>query len=123
MTIYEKHGGTYSTYGDYVLPNLKVSECDGDTHLGVWAERRKRHLKEHHKVIYYNYLTSGTLATHLSDVEKQAEKMLNQIVSSLAEKERVTEELKSTDPMKWVQKMNNIRNQAMEFVCDEVIYI
>ncbi len=122
MKIYEKQGGTYRKAGDYLLPNLKVS-TNTDIHIGVWGERRRRYLKEHFKVRYYNLLTSGTLEQHLSDIDQQAEVMFNQLVDSLAEKENITESLKATDPMKWIQAMNNIRNRAMEIVYAELIYI
>ncbi len=121
MKIYEKQGGTYRKAGDYLLPNLKVS-TNTDIHIGVWGERRRRYLKEHFKVRYYNLLTSGALEQHLSDIDQQAEEMFHQLVASLSEKENITENLKSTDPMKWTQAMNNIRNRAMEIVNNELIY-
>ncbi len=121
MKIYEKQGGTYRKAGDYLLPNLKVS-TKTDIHIGVWGERRRRYLKEHFKVRYYNLLTSGTLDQYLSDIDQQAEEMFNQLVASLSEKESITENLKATDPMKWTQAMNNIRNRATEIVYAELIY-
>ncbi len=122
MKIYEKQGGTYRKAGDFLLPNLKVS-TNTDIHIGVWGERRRRYLKEHFKVRYYNLLTSGTLEQHLSDIDQQAEEMFNQLVDSLSEKENINETLKATDPMKWIQSMNNIRNRATEIVYAELIYI
>ena len=81
------------------------------------------YLKEHHKVRYYNLLTAGTLDNYLADIESQAEKLFEQTVKSLAEKENVTEKLKAAVPMKWVIKMNNIRNRATEIVNTEVIFV
>ena len=66
-------------------------------------------------------LTAGTLDSHLADIESQAQEMFEQTVKSLAEKENVTENLKATAPMEWVQKMNNIRNRTTEIVNTEVI--
>ena len=122
MTQYEKMGGTYRQTGDYILPNLTVG-TQVMTHIGVWAERHRRYLKEHHKVRYYNLLTAGTLDNYLADIESQAEKLFEQTVKSLAEKENATEKLKATAPMEWVQKMNNIRNRATEIVNMEVIFV
>ncbi len=122
MKIYEKQGCTYRKVGDYLLPNLKIS-TNTDIHIGEWGERRRRYLKEHFKVRYYNLLTSDTLEQHLSDIDQQAEKMFNQLVDSLAEKEKINKTLKATDPMKWTQAVNNIRNRAMEIVNTELIYI
>lgn len=73
-------------------------------------------------MIYYNYLTKGTLYQHLAEVDERAECMFNQLVKSLAEKENIAEKLKADNPMLWVQKMNNIRNRATEIVNTEVIY-
>lgn len=74
------------------------------------------------KVRYYNLLTSGKLNSYLADVEQQAQDLFLQLVKDLAEQENVTEELKASDMMRWVQKMNNIRNRATEIVNAELIY-
>lgn len=79
-------------------------------------------MKQNHKVLYYNLLTSGKLNSYLADIEQQAQQLFLRLVNDLAEKENVTEELKSTDMMLWVQKMNNIRNRATEIVNAEMIY-
>ena len=85
--------------------------------------RHKRYLNQNHKVLYYNLLTSGTLNSYLADIEQQAQQLFLRLVKDLAEKENVTEELKATDMMLWVQKMNNIRNRATEIVNVELIYV
>ena len=74
-------------------------------------------------MIFYNYLTKGTLYQHLAEVDERAESMFNHLVKSLAEKENVTEQLKENDMLLWVKKMNNIRNRAIEIVNSEVIYV
>lgn len=74
-------------------------------------------------MIYYNYLTKGTLYQHLAEVDEHAECMFNQLVKSLAGKENITEQLKENDILLWVKKMDNIRNRAMEIVNSEVIYV
>ena len=89
----------------------------------MWALRRKRYLKQHHKALYYNLLTSGKLHSHLADIEEQAQQLFLRLVKELAEKEGVTEQLKSADPMAWVQKMNNIRSRVTEVVNAEVIFV
>ena len=121
-TLVEQLGGTYTQTGDYLLPDLSLPAEKEMGHIGVWALRHKRYLKQHHKVLYYNLLTSGKLHSHLADVEEQAQQLFLRLVNELAEKEGVTEQLKSTDPMAWVQRMNNIRNRAAERVNNEVIY-
>ena len=121
-TIFEKQGGTYTQVGDYMLPDLLPAEEETEANIGVWAMRHKRYLKQNHKVIYYNLLTSGKLNSYLADIEQQAQDLFLQLVKDLAEKENVTEELKATDMMLWVQKMNNIRNRATEIVNADIIY-
>lgn len=79
-------------------------------------------MKQSHKVRYYNLLTSGKLDSYLTDIEEQAQNLFSRLVKDLAEKENVTEKLKSDSPILWVRKMNNIRNRAMEIVNEQVIY-
>ena len=93
-----------------------------ETNIGVWAMRHKRYLKQNHKVRYYNLLTSGKLDSYLADIEEQAQNLFSRLVKDIAEKENVTEKLKSDDLMLWVRKMNNIRNRAMEIVNEQIIY-
>lgn len=87
------------------------------------GQRRLNYLKHHRKVLYYNLLTSGKLHSHIADTEEQAQQLFLWLVNELAEKENVTEELKATNMMLWVQKMNNIRNRAMEVVNVEVVFL
>ena len=122
-TIFEEMGGTYTRVGDYYLPNLKLPEEEKQANIGVWGMRHKRFLKENHRVLYANLMTSGKLVTYLDDIEQQATAMFLRLVKELAEKENVTEELKATDQMLWVQKMNDIRDCATEIVNAELIYI
>lgn len=80
-------------------------------------------MKQHHKVLYYNLLTSGKMNSYLADIEQQAQLLFLRLVKELAEKENVTEELKADDMLLWVQKMNNIRSRVTEVVNNEIIYI
>ena len=121
-TIFEEMGGTYTRVGDYYLPNLKLPEEEKQANIGVWGMRHKRFLKENHRVLYANLMTSGKLVAYLDDIEQQATAMFLRLVKELAEIENVTEDLKATDQMLWVQKMNNIRNRATEIVNAELIY-
>lgn len=121
-SIYETIGGTYTQQGDYTLPNLTVPK-ENTRPTGVWAHRREGYLKQNRKVLYYNLLTTGTLHAHLADVEREAEILFCQLVKDYAGKERLTEELKSTDAMEWVRKMNAVREQAVEVVRRELICV
>ncbi|MFR1608163.1 MAG: TnpV protein [[Ruminococcus] torques] len=120
-SIYETIGGTYQRQGDYELPGLKL--LSEEQFIGVWGQRYRRHLKQNHRILYYNLLTSETLNEHIAEVDRQAENMFQSLVKSLSEKENVTEKMKANVPMEWIQRMNNIRSRAAEIVYAEVIFI
>ncbi len=121
-TIFEQTGGTYTQVGDYMLPDLLPAEEEKKANIDIWAMRHKRYLKQNHKVRYYNLLTSGKLNSYLADIEQQAQQLFLRLVKDLAEKENVTEELKASDMMLWVQKMNNICSRAIEVVNTKLIF-
>ena len=120
-TIFEQTGGTYTMQGDYCLPNLTLPP-EEERPVGVWAQRRRQYLKQHHKILYYNLLTSGKLYCHLADVEEEAQTLFLRLVKEYAEREGVTEQLKAGNPTEWVQKMNNIRSRAAETVYADLIF-
>ena len=120
-SLFEQLGGTYTRQGDYCLPNVCLPP-EEERPIGVYGQRRRVYLKEHHRVLYYNLLTAGTLDGHLADIEEQAEALFSRLVKQLSEKEGVTEALKAENQMLWVQRMNNIRSAAMESVANDLIY-
>ena len=122
-TLFEQLGGTYTQQGDYLLPNLTLPAEKETGNIGVWALRHKRYLKQHHKVLYYNLLTSGKLHSHLADTEEQAQQLFLRLVNEYAANEGITEQLKATDPMAWLQRMNNIRERVTEMVNAEVVFV
>ena len=99
-SLFEQMGSTYTQVGDYLIPNLILPEQQ-EQPIGVWGQRHARHLKQHHKIIYMNLLTSGKLNDYLVDSENQAENMFLQIVKQLAKSEGITEELKAKDQTEW----------------------
>ena len=117
----EKNGLWYELQGDYYLPCLKLPK-EESRHIGIWGKRHLRYLKQHRKVLYSELLISGKLNSYLADINEQAEEMFSRLVKQLAEKESVTEALKAENQMLWVQKMNSIRNAAMEVVSNDLIY-
>ncbi len=112
---------TYTMQGDYLLPNLTLPE-QKNREIGVWGQRHKKYLLNHHKVKYYNLLTSCKLIDYLADINEQAENMYQSLIKQLAEKEGVTEQLKAENPILWVQLMNNVRSRATEIVGCNIIY-
>ena len=111
----------YTTQGDYNLPNLTLPE-QPEVELGLYAQRRRTFLKEHHRIMYYNLLTSCKLTEHLSEVQNRATELESTLSHQMAKNEGLTEELKATDMMTWVRRMNNLRNRVQEIVMSEVIY-
>ena len=120
-SIFEQIGGTYTLQGDYRLPNLTLP-AEEERPIGVWGQRRLNYLKHHRKVLFYNLLTSSKLHSHLADVEEEAQILFSRLVKEYAEMEGVTEQLKATDQMAWVRRMNNIRERATEVVNSEVVF-
>lgn len=121
-TIFEQTGGTYTIQGDYCLPDLTLPP-EKERSVGVWGQRRLRYLKQHHKILYYNLLTSGKLQSHLDDVEEEAQSLFLRLVKEYAENEGVTEQLKAENPMVWIRRMNNIRERAAEIVNWKMIFV
>ena len=120
-SLFEQQGGTYTRQGDYCLPNICLSP-EEERPIGIYGQRRRAFLREHHRVLYYNLLTAGALDGHLADIEVQAQELFLRLVEQYAATESVTEDLKANDPQAWVQRMNSIRNRANEVVMQEIIY-
>lgn len=112
---------TYTRQGDYNLPDLRLPEQDNRP-IGIWGARRRRFLKNHHRILYYNLLTSCKLHDHLADINEEAIEMYERLVKQFAQAENITEQLKAENQMLWVSKMNNIRNQATELVNNAIVF-
>ena len=97
-TIFENIVDSYTQQGNYLLPNLTLSD-ETENEIGVWGMRHKRYLKSNHQVLYYNLLTSGKFDNYLDAVEERAKNLFEQTVKSLAEQEQVTEKLKAENMM------------------------
>ncbi len=117
----EQTGISYILQGDYYLPDLALPEQE-DKPIGSWGQRHLRYIRQHHKVRYTNLLTSGKLNEHLADIDKHADDMFFRLVEQMAKREGVTEQLKASNQMEWVARMNNIRSRASEIVNNDIIY-
>ena len=120
-TIFEQMGGTYTMQGDYRLPDLTLP-TEEERPIGVWGQRRLRYLKQHHKILYCNLLTSGKIHSHLTDVEEEAQSLFLQLVKQYAEQESLTEQLKATNQMEWVQRMKNIQERVKEIIDKNLMF-
>ena len=117
----ERTGLKYELVGDYYLV-VGDDEPEEDQPIGVWGQRHLRYLKEHHRVLYANLLTSGELNAYLADIDRQAEELFLRLVKQMADAEGITETLKANDQMEWVGRMNSCRDRASETVYHQVIY-
>ena len=112
---------TYTMKNGVQIVDLEIPKQPEVT-LGRYAQMRKKFLKEHRRVLYYNLLTSCTLTEHLAEIEQTALKMEETLMKQMAAQEGLTERLKAADMMKWVCGMNNLRNRVQEIVKAEVIF-
>lgn len=119
----ERTGLKYELVGDYYLIAGDGEPDEEQKPIGIWGQRHLRYLKNYRKVLYADLLTSGTLNDYLADIDQQAEKMFERLVKQITAAEGVTEQLKATDQMAWVGRMNSIRNRAIEIVNSEIIFI
>lgn len=116
----ENTGISYTLVDDVYIPNLVSTDTNYE--IGYWGRKHKEYIKQYKPAFYTTLLTQCKLNSYLHDVDLRATEMYDTLVKQLAKQEGVTEKLKATDMMLWIQKMNNIRNRAMEIVNAELIY-
>ena len=109
---------TYHWEGDYLIPDLVAPDAP---RIGIWGERRQQFLRKHQKPLYDAMLMKGTLNAHLEEIDRHAGEMIERLMEQLAKKEGITEALKASDQMHWVQRMNGIRARAEEVVRQDLI--
>lgn len=120
-SIFEEHGGSYTLGADGMLyPNL-ILEPKEHRPIGRWGRMHRAYLEAEHPGLYERLILNGTLDRHLADAEERAKSMLERLIGQMARQEGITEGLKATDQLEWVQRMNSIRSQAEEIVKQEII--
>ncbi len=112
----------YTKIGDYYIPNLIASNMK-DFKIGTYGRMRLRYLKDNQKAEYMVLLIENKLQAHLIEIDKTANDRFELLMKQFAEKENITEELKATNQMEWVGKMNNIKNVVEEIIFKELIYV
>ena len=117
----QSNGLWYELQGDYYIPCLVLDEA-GTSPIGMWGRKHEQYLKEHRPVLYSDLVLSGKLYSYLADIDTQARNKLHLLITQLAEKEGINEQLKAQDQMVWVGAMNSIRNRAEEIMLQEPIY-
>ena len=116
----ENTGISYTLVGDVYIPNLVSTDTNYE--IGCWGRKHKEYIKQYKPAFYTTLLTQCKFNSYLHDVDIRATEMYDTLVKQLAEQEGITEKLKATDMMLWVQSMNNISNRAREIVCFEIIF-
>ena len=111
---------TYTRNGDYLIPDLSLSE-QPEKPLGKYGRMRKAYLKEHRPILYNQLLMSEKLYPHLLEIDETAQSRLEQVMPQLTKDAGATEQLKASDPMKWVGLMNTCKAQAEEILMAELI--
>ena len=111
----------YIRVGDYYIPGLTLSEESRP--IGKWGRMHRDYLREHKPIQYNCLLLSGKLWTYLADLNEQAQDRLERMIDQMKVSEGISEALKASDSMAWVQRMNNIRARAEEIVREELIFV
>ena len=120
-SIFEEHGGTYTLGADSMLyPNL-ILEPKEHRPIGRWGRMHRAYLEAEHPGLYERLILNGTLDKHMADAEERARSMLERLIGQMAQMEGITEGLKASDQLEWVQRMNSIRSRAEEIVREEII--
>ena len=117
-----ENGIPYTLHGEYYLPNIVLSS-DDNRPIGRWGRMHKKYLMENRPVLYNDLIVKDKLFSYLADLNEQAEERLERIITAMKRKEGVTEELKASDQMEWVSRMNGIRNRAEEIILAEMIFV
>ena len=118
----ERTGIEYRLVGDYYIPNITIPKARRTGNIGKYGRLKLNYMKKYKIPEYTEMLLSNELKSYLLDIEDECKVRVEQLVKQMAEKENVTEELKATNQMKWVQNMNNIKNCAEEIAYNEIIY-
>ena len=120
-SLFEQMGGTYHQEGDYLIPDLILPDS-GNYQIGKYGRTRRRYLQEHRPGFYARLITSGKLYEHLAEIDRTCRERMERICSDIAKREGVTEDLKASNQMEWVRRMNSIHSRAEEVVTAELVY-
>ena len=118
----DKTGIEYIRKGDYYYPNLVDTASVNPNELGKYGKLRLKYLLEHKKTEYTILWVEDKLRSHLLEIDKTANKRYNLLMKQFMKQENITEELKATNQMEWVCRMNNIKNRVEEIIYNEIIY-
>lgn len=119
-SIFEQMGGTYTQVGDYLIPNLSVTEEVQP--IGKYGRMRKEYLEANRPGLYTRLILYGKLYEHLAEVERTCIERLGITIPQMAKQQGITEELKARDQLAWVGRMNEIKHSVEEIILEEIVY-
>ena len=120
-SIFEQNGCKYTQSGDYLLPDMGLTELERKP-LGKYGMMRRKYLEESRQGLYTRLILSGKLMEHLQEIDATCSRRIDQMIREMAMTEGVTEELKAKEQMTWVRKMNSLHASAEEIVLKELVY-
>ena len=120
-SIFEQNGGTYTQCGDYLLPDMGLTELERMP-LSKYGMMRRKYLEESRQGLYTRLILSGKLMEHLQEIDATCHRRMDQMIREMAVAEGVTEELKAKEQMAWVRKMNSLHAAAEEILLKELVF-
>ena len=120
QTDFEAMGGTHTSEGDYLLPNVEVPVSPK---IGIWGERRRKYLRTSQRALYTAMLLGDTLNAYLEEIDRSATEMFDRLIEQMKGRDGITEDMKAANQLEWVQRMNVIRQEAAEIVIRELICV
>lgn len=120
---YNKSNGLwYELKGDYYYPMITIPE-QKKVILGKYGRARLNYIKQHKKALYAELLMTGALTKHLSEIDKTANKRVNEIITQMAKNENAPIYYDGKmEQLEWVSLMNNYKHCAEEIIFKELIY-
>lgn len=116
-----ENGIHYTLHGDYYFPDLDLPDSPRQT-IGRYGRMRKAYLEEHRPGLYERLLLSGKLYDHLAETDQVCRDRMERMTNRMAEAEGINEQLKASDQLGWVSRMNNIHQRAEEIILDELVF-
>lgn len=113
---------SYTKVGDYLLPDLRLEDKER-FNIGKYGLLKLEYLKKHKRGLYTELLMKDKLNEYLHDIDINLMEKEQSLIKELAEKENITEDLKRSNQMLWIGKMNNIKNRVEEIILKEYIYV
>lgn len=116
-----ENGIHYTLHGDYYFPDLDLPDSPRQT-IGQYGRMRKAYLEEHRPGLYERLLLSGKLYDHLAETDRACQDRMERIITQMAKAEGINEQLKASDQLGWVSRINSIHQRAEESILDELVF-